>query len=978
MLLKFGSQLKITAASTTLEDIVVEKENTPETKILENKQSDFLYFRARAISALETSGPNGNGDSFPKKELEAAYESFIGKNLFLNHESDNPIKSVGKIIDAILIEDPETKETYVETISKIDRKIHPEIARKVETGELNTVSMGCSCSASMCSICGTTVNSDLDEKCEHLSPQGLLKEYMAEIDMPEYGIKKGTKTKAHSINSGLGFNELSIVNVPADSKAVIKTIISNLRNQLVKTASLNKEQQLDLVANIEQILSQLDEKTRETVKAEMCACEPSKEAVQMSDKKEPVDPNLEMKDILTKLNAYDYTRLVNHVSKKEAKISKEPEVKEVKASTEVVAKDEESTVKRIMEKVMSSLAGKLFAHNVKRVAEEELNKEALTPADEGSRAAKLDDEHRAGLHKDKKVEHCYNCQNEPKKEEDLNPKTAEETFVCSKCGDREREGLRSRDGKDLCEQCELEKSTPTNEHKLRYSTKFNKHDDLNKSSWQIMEDDKVVLEATLDTIWEDELEANKDWGTSEEYGKELLAHYEKEGSDKTLDLLGLNKEAAGICQDCKQNKNDVKKYFGGPNMTTTEMLCKDCAQKGMSVKAVKVMDVKDSKVEKPTKSEFVKPSTETKADKEVKKTDKALDKVDDKAAVGDHLEDSKPEEDQKKDKKAGKEDNCFVCHKPVDMLSKKDANTTDNGELYHTSCKATWETVHPGKDIDRRGREKMLDEASVNVQASAFDKVEKIMLEQDHTAIKDKETGEIVVTDKEGKEVKRLPDGFGDDIPTVMKLLHVVLGIPEKPEEELPKVDEAPMEEPKIEEPVKEELPEAPKEEVMDDLTSKKEEEDKKTASKLEELNKKAAELQKKEEELKKIESNLKAQKFSSILNARTERCKQIIAEMVDKEMLEVSDEDVDTFVTEGSDLLAAKKKAFEKAVNKQIRTLLSMDDVSLTAFAESIGRIKIRASQVLSKTFHLSLPPDRGFDQEVETIFNSMGNGKK
>ena len=85
---------------------------------------------------------NGNKDFFERKELEASYQTFIGRNIFLDHNSESSLYSIGKIIDALPIDDPETGEFYIELVGKIDRTLHPEICRKIETGELNSTSHG--------------------------------------------------------------------------------------------------------------------------------------------------------------------------------------------------------------------------------------------------------------------------------------------------------------------------------------------------------------------------------------------------------------------------------------------------------------------------------------------------------------------------------------------------------------------------------------------------------------------------------------------------------------------------------------------------------------------------------------------------------------------------------------------------------------------------------------------------------------------
>ena len=144
---------------------------TPENRsieIIEPKHEDMLYFTVRAISSLETDGPNGNNDGFPWKELQASYKTFKNKLLFLNHESSSPILSVGAISDSYLVDDKEQNSKYILLLGKIDKMLHPEIARMVETGNLSTGSMGCSCDESKCSICGAILHSDNDPKCAHL------------------------------------------------------------------------------------------------------------------------------------------------------------------------------------------------------------------------------------------------------------------------------------------------------------------------------------------------------------------------------------------------------------------------------------------------------------------------------------------------------------------------------------------------------------------------------------------------------------------------------------------------------------------------------------------------------------------------------------------------------------------------------------------------------------------------------------------
>lgn len=852
MLNKQGSQLKITAASLSLEEILSgnaapKVEAAAPGKVIESKKDDFVYFRARAISALDQGpvkgqpNPNGNGDGFPRAELEKSFETFIGRNLFLNHESDHPVKSIGKIIDAKQVEDPETGEYYIECLSKIDKKLHPEIARKVETGELDKVSMGCSCEASKCSICGTEIHTDADQKCTHLA-NGLLKEFTAEVDMPEYGIVKGTPMKAFAINTGLTFNELSIVNVPADSRAVIKTILSNINSQLSKKATLDKEAQVLLVASIDKVIAELDEKTRLEVTASLCAC-PTKEASTMPEKS---NEQAELDEVLKKLNAFDYMRLRNSIEKKELKLAAAA-VTAVAAPAPEPRKRDDGFMKAVIEKAKKTFAGKMFAQTVKRIAADQAKP----------------------------------------------PVVAKPVEVVAPA--------------------------------VRAEFKENKENIL-QSTWSIYEGDKALLTATLKDIWANEFELmpfedQKDGRpsqklvTSEAYGQALVARYldkEEGGLDKVAALLGIKAE------------------------------------------------VKDSKVEMPSKGDFVKPGTETKADKEVAKTEKALEAVD-STEVGTHLESSKP----------GSET-------PVKEAAKADAPVEKKadglGEPVMDAPAAPAEEVK----VEEKPLDAPLDAPKVDAPAedgSAFDKMDApIVIGEGYEATKDKESKEIIIT-KDGQEFKRLPDGFGDDVAEVMKLLRAVLGLkdeeaPADGAHPLPE-DVKPTEEPKVDAPMQEQLD--VKEEAPNLALS----------SQVEKLKKQAEELAVKEAELAKAAAKVEAERkqvnaarLTAAVSTRAAYCRKIVDAMFEKDMLAADEATINAALeTDDADLLTARNKGLEVAASRQVRKLMAMDDKSLKAFEESVDAVQ-RVEKRASKLPHINWTPDLTEDSELNKIFGSMGNG--
>jgi hypothetical protein len=173
---------------------------------------NFVYFRCRAITA---DVPNGNGDFFPEDELRKAYKTFIGVGMYKDHDSDSVDKSVGKVLWAEWV--PEGK--YVECYCCVDRKLEADLARRIEMGQANTVSMGCMVGEAICGVkgCGNVAHNQM-ELCDHMTPGRGVKG------------KKGTDGEvAYEINKLLQFTELSLVTVPADPTAHIFEVFAKLK-----------------------------------------------------------------------------------------------------------------------------------------------------------------------------------------------------------------------------------------------------------------------------------------------------------------------------------------------------------------------------------------------------------------------------------------------------------------------------------------------------------------------------------------------------------------------------------------------------------------------------------------------------------------------------------------------------------------------------------------------------------------------------
>lgn len=325
-MIKLGSKLKIlktaNKATALLPNGKISKVASMEDK--SEYSNDFIYFIARALTA---NVPNANGDYFPDDELEKSYESFIGKNLHLNHDADDVAKAVGKIIDAWFVRTD--GDIYVVCLCKIDKKLHPELARNIETGIIDSVSMGCSCQECECSICGCKAHNE-SEMCEHL------KNFLGrEIDV------NGQKKKVSSINRGITFNELSLVGDPADSNAHMYQIYANKRSDGMNKKAMQDGKTEDVVQEevkqeIEKTLKDKEEtetKAEEkTVKEEVKEVkEEIKETVEQLDQAKEVieEKKEELKDL-----------------KEEVKDIKEEKVEEVKEETKEETVEKEESCKK--------------------------------------------------------------------------------------------------------------------------------------------------------------------------------------------------------------------------------------------------------------------------------------------------------------------------------------------------------------------------------------------------------------------------------------------------------------------------------------------------------------------------------------------------------------------------------------------------------------------------------------------------------
>jgi len=147
-------------------------------KTLKLDKQRYLYIINRAVSSLETWGPNRNGDGFPRSDLKISYNTFINSRVSVDH---NPEIVIGMVIDSYFVE-PKLevvngeiikKGDYIENVWAIDKKkiesYNPQWLYLLKEGKITDTSMGANVEYSVCSVpsCLNKAYS-VSEYCEHI------------------------------------------------------------------------------------------------------------------------------------------------------------------------------------------------------------------------------------------------------------------------------------------------------------------------------------------------------------------------------------------------------------------------------------------------------------------------------------------------------------------------------------------------------------------------------------------------------------------------------------------------------------------------------------------------------------------------------------------------------------------------------------------------------------------------------------------
>ncbi|RKY81458.1 hypothetical protein DRQ07_03985 [candidate division KSB1 bacterium] len=186
---------------------------------------------------------NNNGDAWSKKMIQACYRTFIGADNYLEHVQI-PELSKGKVIDAFLREVPIGKDEngkdlttfYVDILVATDRK-HKDLVKKIESKEVDKMSMGCIVAFTICTKCGNIAKDDT-ETCEHVKYE------KNNIFYDEYGTQRKIAELCGHYDQpdSVVFKDASWVANPAFTGAVVRNVVNPPENIMAKIESANKKE----------------------------------------------------------------------------------------------------------------------------------------------------------------------------------------------------------------------------------------------------------------------------------------------------------------------------------------------------------------------------------------------------------------------------------------------------------------------------------------------------------------------------------------------------------------------------------------------------------------------------------------------------------------------------------------------------------------------------------------------------------------
>lgn len=528
---------------------------------------------------------NANKDIFPEEQLKIAYKKWVGKSLCKDHKSDSVDGIRGIIIDTYY--DPRFKRVHA--LCALDKKNYSDLARKVETGYANSVSMGTAVGRSICTECGNIAISESDY-CNCV------------------------RNRIHhgEINLDLNPIELSLVVNGADGLAKVRQVIASMHQyvqnksdrieQLKSDRCVNPAELQDICDSIKSIEGRINSLMSPQVKQAATMGETAKAIeVLQSQLKLDTDPKtqelvlLKLKELIGDINTDDVAvqgrptmgggdeyfaqnadevdtpmwanRLASNKSEKEDETKKEISLLKSKIEAMVKSIDELKTGISKEEKLMNSARIKARArarraylqggggvgdpkslpykkdsdprNEDKQMVGKPLNtgKDGLHPGDEktlaecGRDALNLD---KKTLEDRKMKRRAYWQGGGGANEPQTYPK---EDYEAIRATDRQMTGTKEMGSVGMVPgDLEIkEKMLRTAKLKAR----FVKANDRGGSRWDFFANDQLILSATAKEAYEDEKTINENWDyvSSPQYGKDVMAHIRNHGLKKVAYLL---------------------------------------------------------------------------------------------------------------------------------------------------------------------------------------------------------------------------------------------------------------------------------------------------------------------------------------------------------------------------------------------------------------------------------------------------------
>lgn len=228
-----------TSASRT-ENASLEKFASIGDKTNYRLEDGYIYTKVRAIS----SRVNKNNDGWPSEELAKAYNTFIGKPIFVDHNNSDPTRARGVVVDARLHIDDDLQKasaldpyyatapdnhkppTWIELLLETDARQFPKLAQAIISGDIDSVSMGANVERTQCNICSNWATS-VQEYCDHIKSKG------ASFDFFESSTGSRSSRKSYEDCYDVHFFEISYVFDPADSTALVLDKISKAKTALI-------------------------------------------------------------------------------------------------------------------------------------------------------------------------------------------------------------------------------------------------------------------------------------------------------------------------------------------------------------------------------------------------------------------------------------------------------------------------------------------------------------------------------------------------------------------------------------------------------------------------------------------------------------------------------------------------------------------------------------------------------------------------